>query len=145
MNLKQKLSKKLKKTGGFTLIEMLIVVAIIAILVMVSIPLVSNSLDKAKTATDDANLRAAKAAALAEYMLSEEDPGTTEGTGNNVTAIYFYNAATGAVESANTNITGYNQMKQGTYSAGAGCVQVRIKMKTGEVSTIWVAAGHADT
>ena len=72
MNLKQKLSKKMKKTGGFTLIEMLIVVAIIAILVVVSIPMVSSSLDKAKKATDDANERAAKAAALIQFMTDEE-------------------------------------------------------------------------
>ena len=57
MNLKQKLSRKLKKTGGFTLIEMLIVVAIIAILVAVSIPMVNASLEKAREATDAANER----------------------------------------------------------------------------------------
>ncbi len=79
MNLEQKLSKKLKKTGGFTLIEMLIVVAIIAILVAVSIPLVSGALEKARKATDAANERAAKAAALIEYMANgttatEADP-----------------------------------------------------------------------
>ena len=72
MNLKQKLSKKLKKTGGFTLIEMLIVVAIIAILVAVSIPMVNSNLEKARKATDSANERAAKAAAMAEYMLKGE-------------------------------------------------------------------------
>lgn len=57
------LKKKMKKEGGFTLIEMLIVVAIIAILVAVSIPLVNSALDKAQKATDAANERAAKASA----------------------------------------------------------------------------------
>ena len=66
--LKERLSAKLSKNGGFTLIEMLIVVAIIAILVVVSIPLVTTSLDKAKEATDDANLRSAKAAAIIDYF-----------------------------------------------------------------------------
>lgn len=57
----KKLKAKLKKQGGFTLIEMLIVVAIIAILIAVSIPLVSGALEKARDATDQANERAAKA------------------------------------------------------------------------------------
>lgn len=87
MNLKQKLSKKLKKTGGFTLIEMLIVVAIIAILVAVSIPMVNASLTKAKVATDDANERAAKAAAIAEYLLDDTNLGTAK--------TYCYNADSG--------------------------------------------------
>lgn len=72
MNLKQKLSKKLKKSGGFTLIEMLIVVAIIAILVAVSIPMVGSALEKARVATDQANERAAKGAAMVEYLTKGE-------------------------------------------------------------------------
>lgn len=42
---------------GFTLIEMLVVIAIIAVLVSVIIPLVGESTTKAKAATDAANLR----------------------------------------------------------------------------------------
>lgn len=48
----------LRDKKGFTLIEMLIVIAIIAVLVSVVIPVVSNSTVKAKAATDAANLRA---------------------------------------------------------------------------------------
>ena len=47
---------------GFTLIEMLVVIAIIAVLVSIVIPTVSSSTAKAKAATDAANLRSAKAA-----------------------------------------------------------------------------------
>lgn len=42
---------------GFTLIEMLVVIAIIAILVAIIIPVVSNATTMAKAATDAANLR----------------------------------------------------------------------------------------
>jgi type IV pilus assembly protein PilA len=62
------LREKFRNKKGFTLVEILIVVAIIAILVAVSIPLVNTSLTKAREATDDANLRAAKAEATIMYM-----------------------------------------------------------------------------
>lgn len=42
---------------GFTLIEMLVVIAIIAVLVSVIIPVVEGSTAKARAATDAANLR----------------------------------------------------------------------------------------
>ena len=47
-----------KNRKGFTLIEMLVVIAIIAILVAVVIPVMGNSTQKARAATDAANLRA---------------------------------------------------------------------------------------
>lgn len=62
--------KRNRASGGFTLVEMLVVVAIIAVLVVVSIPLVSASLEDAREAADAANERAAKAAAVAVYLLA---------------------------------------------------------------------------
>lgn len=69
------LQKKLKNKKGFTLIEMLVVIAIIAILVAISIPMVSGALEKAREAADDANLQAAKSVALLAEM-----EGATTGT-----------------------------------------------------------------
>ena len=57
----------MKDKKGFTLAELLIVVAIIGVLVAVSIPIFTSQLEKSKEATDIANLRAAKAAAVAAY------------------------------------------------------------------------------
>ena len=52
--------KKLNKKG-FTLAELLIVVAIIGVLVAISIPIFTSQLEKAREATDAANLRSAYA------------------------------------------------------------------------------------
>ena len=52
--------KKLN-TKGFTLAELLIVVAIIAVLVAISIPVFTSQLEKSREATDAANIRAAYA------------------------------------------------------------------------------------
>ena len=46
---------------GFTLAELLIVVAIIAVLVAIAIPIFTSQLEKAREATDKANLRSAYA------------------------------------------------------------------------------------
>lgn len=53
---------KKKQNQGFTLIEMLLVVAVIAVLVSIAVPRVSNATDKSAAAADAANLRAAKSA-----------------------------------------------------------------------------------
>lgn len=59
---------KLKQQGGFTLIEMLLVVAIIAILAAISVPVVNMNLEKARDAADQANERAAKSITLLYFM-----------------------------------------------------------------------------
>lgn len=69
------MKKKLNNKKGFTLAELLIVVAIIGILVAVSTPVFTSKLGEARKATDLANVRAAKAAATTKY-LSEEKSGT---------------------------------------------------------------------
>ena len=68
----QKMYKKMNKKG-FTLMEMLIVVAIIAILVAIAIPTFTGSIEKAKKATDDANFRALKAIITAAYLSDSDD------------------------------------------------------------------------
>ena len=72
----EKLKAKLKKQGGFTMVELLIVVAIIAILVAVSIPLMNQALETSREAVDLANERDAKGLAVTAYMTMQEgDPG----------------------------------------------------------------------
>ena len=138
MNLKQKLSKKLKKTGGFTLIEMLIVVAIIAILVAVSIPMVNANLEKAREATDAANERAAKAAAMVYFM---SNPPASDA----VIAYDYGSDGTIVVGTVDTAVTGdIYKYGQGTASGDvitsrAGkYVQVQITPSTGVAEIKWL-------
>ena len=93
------MNKKLNKKG-FTLMEMLIVVAIIAILVAIAIPTFSNALNKAKVATDEANLRAYYAEQMANYLVDGTEPA-------NVTT------ATDTVNVAGANY----KLQHGTYTA----------------------------
>lgn len=70
--MKEMLKRKLNKKG-FTLAELLIVVAIMAVLVAVAIPIFTSGLDKAQLATDDANFRTAQAVAANLYLNSKYD------------------------------------------------------------------------
>lgn len=78
---------------GFTLAELLVVVAIVGILVAISIPVFTAQLSKARKATNLANLRAAKAAAVAEYLTGEK-----EGT-----MYYNYDIASGKATGSETD------------------------------------------
>lgn len=61
-----------KKNKGFTLAELLVVVAIIAVLVAISIPIFTSQLHKAEVATDQANRRAYYAEIQADYLQKDK-------------------------------------------------------------------------
>lgn len=93
-----------KSKRGFTLAELLVVVAIIAILVAVSIPIFTGKLEDARKNTDLANERAAKAAAIADYLQSDQPESYTR----------YYDAENGTMvkyEDRDT-LTGYNQTEK---------------------------------
>ena len=55
--------KKIREKKGFTLAELLIVVAIIGVLVAISIPIFTSQLEKSRDAVTLSNIRAAYAQA----------------------------------------------------------------------------------
>ena len=63
--------------NGFTLMEMLIVIAIIAVLIAVAIPVFASQLEKAREATDLANVRSAYAQVSTEALLGNSEATVT--------------------------------------------------------------------
>lgn len=73
--------KKKANKKGFTIMEMLIVVAIIAVLAAIAIPTFNSALTKSKEAADVANIRAAYADM--QVSILTEDASPTKGTFDN--------------------------------------------------------------
>ena len=70
--------KRVKKNKkGFTLAELLIVVAIIAVLVAISIPIFTSQLEKSRDAVTVSNIRAAYAQASAAYLTGADTNDTS--------------------------------------------------------------------
>ncbi len=72
----RKIIDRMKNKDGFTLAELLIVVAIIAVLVAIAIPIFTTQLERSREATDLANIRAAYAEASVAALTSNGADGT---------------------------------------------------------------------
>ena len=130
--------KRLMKTKedkkGFTLAELLIVVAIIGVLVAISVPIFTAQLKKATVATNQANARSAKAAAVTEYL--EQDTHTADLTVK-YTVATGKSEVTGATGSAiDSDIPGWNASTTGAADATHKAWYVTVNKDTGEVSSI---------
>ncbi len=98
---------------GFTMAELLIVVAIIAVLVAVSVPVFSRQLDSARAATDAANIRSGYAQVASAILL--DDSSTTK----------YYLKSDGTVGKATTDATytckgASGKLKSDTADASSG-------------------------
>ena len=78
---------KKRNNKGFTLAELLIVVAIIAVLVAIAIPVFTSQLEKSRIATDEANARSAYGEAVAKYLSGETVTTITLGGGTYTVSI----------------------------------------------------------
>jgi prepilin-type N-terminal cleavage/methylation domain-containing protein len=71
--------KKLTSKKGFTLVEMLVVIAIIAVLVAIIIPTVTTATKRAAAATNAANLRSYKAELSIALLTDDGDLSSVTG------------------------------------------------------------------
>lgn len=95
---------------GFTLIEMLVVIAIIAVLVAIVVPTVSKSTEKSKAAADAANLRTIAAEAAIDYLDNDKLDNTytaTCKTFSNATIAVYKHDKTGEIKAVYV-VTGDN-------------------------------------
>ena len=121
------------------------------VLVAISIPIFTSQLEKSREATDVANMRAAKAAAVTAY-LSEEAPVWTKDATTGAVSYYsgtlYYDATNGVLTA--TKPTGYGKgtntnagNTELNYSPGTSVVgqviQVSIDQTSGNVTLSWVS------
>jgi len=86
---------KKKQNKGFTLAELLIVVAIIGVLVAISIPIFTSQLKKARFATNQANARSAMSAAITCFLETPDDVKKTTSADRNQHMYFRYDTKTG--------------------------------------------------
>lgn len=135
-----------KKNKRFTLAELLIVVAIIAILVAISLPLFSSQIAKANLQADQTHVSAAKASAVAEYL----------DTNSHDTITYYFDAGIAMANKNNSEgIAGYGKSTKEPYKKQTGAdvgvpvsedgsrniIQVIVGNNGTVMSTSWVPVG----
>ena len=113
--MKEMMKKVKERREGFTMAELLIVVAIIAVLVAIAIPVFNGQLNKSKYATDEANARSLYSEISADYLANGGTPtatvtgSITKGTQGTITV---------STPGGTTNTYKFNGMADITVTAG---------------------------
>ena len=99
--------KKLNKKG-FTLIELIVVIAILAILAAILIPAVTGYIAKAQNGRDQANCRALYSQVSMQVLLDQTTSPATATTANGLALTYTYDDTNNVVSTF--SCTGANQI-----------------------------------
>ena len=105
---------------GFTLAELLIVVAIIAVLVAIAIPVFTTQLEKSREATDIANVRSAYATQVSAYLVDGSTPTSITVEAKQKVA-GWQTSGGGVIEYMNGETAGkytYSAVTSGNYTVG---------------------------
>ncbi len=113
--MKEMIKRVRDEKGGFTLAELLIVVAIILVLVAIAIPVFTGALTQADAAVKAANERSVKAEATTVYLLEgasavpttyyADDQGNISSSSSALTVKYTYNVVVDSSDPDNVQIT----------------------------------------
>jgi prepilin-type N-terminal cleavage/methylation domain-containing protein len=132
--------KKLRKNKkGFTLAELLIVVAIIGVLVAISIPIFTAQLEKSREAVDEANLRSVYAE-VASDLLTEPKADDTANKTDKISEIKY----TANAESGDTYVATVTATQTDTSKWASG-TDVNIGGQTVKAAASWTITGNVKT
>lgn len=124
--------KKLRRNKkGFTLAELLIVVAIIGVLVAISIPIFTSQLEKAREATDEANIRSLYAECSAAVLTGSSDDtkitvnkDKSSGDVTSATATYTMTQKVSGLSSGTSVTIGGVEIKSDDFKTGTATITV---------------------
>lgn len=146
----------MRNKKGFTLAELLIVVAIIAVLTAVAVPVFSAQLEKSRERVDEANLRSAYSLAMAHHLLYHPNDDSEYSIlfgaddAGNLAIVYCHSSFHSAGESPDeyANGTLYSKYpnscypKSKTYLDSSGGDALFVKILNGQIiSDSWTGSG----
>lgn len=141
--MKKFIKKMIKKTEGFTLVELIVVIAILGILAAVAVPAYSGYLTKAKEAGDIVELDAIKTAVQAysaEYGAPTAIEVTTDSDGK-VTAITVdgvnYDRDNSVSDDADTDVFGQSEFALFMTGTAGSAINITLESDTFKGGAKW--------
>lgn len=100
--MKEMIKRVREEKGGFTLAELLIVVAIILVLVVIAVPVFTGALDNAQKASEEANLSNVKSVAAVKFSNEISAGSTSKQAAQNISGDYYVNKNKDVVQGTGT-------------------------------------------